>query len=384
MIRATTLALLPQDMDNGGAGEAAGRELGGLISTCCPLLAGLRFMYGPVPSTLLGALGPGLTKLVLFNTVVDSTSAIVSSISHSLPSLQSLELDALRVDASGGDCDVSPLSRLSCLQSLTLSTVRVGAGLDAVLHSCKELHTLSVDVDDLTAGMFSTSVKHLQCKSVTLGDDSLLDVRACFPSIEKVALQFLWFSRSVFSSEEEVAAAARRVEQSCCVLATWPFEQGGDELVIYVPGAVSAELRMHAACSLLHALAPLRGSSLGLSTANLTLYDMPLGAGSMLGLCQVFPNLTVLMFQIMGGVVSSSALTEAVQGLPQLQEFAVCKKEGINTGTVLAACVAAKYRHSGGKLQVRLFGMKGNEKAECMSAWEAIEPFIPGCDVSLV
>ncbi len=343
------------------------------------MLAGLRFMYGPVPSTLLGALGPGLTKLLLFDTIVDSTAAVVSSIGYSLPSLQSLELKGSVTGSEG--CDVSPLSRLSRLQLLVLSSIRVGAGLDAVLHSCKKLHTLSFDLDYLKTGMFSNSVKHLQCDNVTLGDDRLLDVRGCFPSIEEVTLHSLQLSRSVFSSEEEVAAAALRVEQSCRVLATWPIEQGEVNLSIYGLSAVSAELCMHAGCSLLHALAPLRGASLGLSTANLTLYDMPLGAGSMHGLCQVFPDLTVLMFQIMGGVVSSSALTEAVQGLPQLREFAVCKKEGINTGTVLAACVAAKYRHSGGKLQVRLFGMKGNEKAECMSAWEAIEP-IPGCHVS--
>jgi len=68
--------------------------------------------------------------------------------------------------------------------------------------------------------------------------------------------------------------------------------------------------------------------------------------------------------------------------LPHLQELRLfC--DPLPDESVIAACVAAKGRCSGGRLSIKLARVEPDELCACQAAWARLEPFLLGsCAVS--
>jgi len=367
---------------------ASWQELAGLLCACCPDLAALHLIGSGIDSAFVRALTlPRLSTLEVLVCVVDGLDAMMSAIG-SLSSLEDLRLEEFQV--GGVDYDVTPLASLSHLQRLSLVTDGYGSliGLGTVQHSCPRLVLLRVSAANIPQGveLFNSSLKRLELAHVILSH-GLPDVLSCFPSIQEVVVVGSFDLHDIaLASEEEVAAAAHCIWQSCSVLSAWPVDNHGSDLILYGPSLNSLDLnlRLHAYTSLLHALAPLKGSSFVSSTTALQLRNFHFNdSGVMAALCDVFASVESLKIGWPGDCCSS-LLVEAVAGLPQVRELRQFCGEFLHQSSVIAACVIAKGRRSGGRLEIKLCGVEPDEVSACQAEWAAVEPFAPGfCAVSI-
>jgi len=382
------------------------QELADLISACCPNLAAL-CLEGSVHnafvhSAFVRALTlPCLSTFEVQSCIVDSMDAMVSAIGC-LSSLEHLRLKEIKDESIGladVSIDVTPLASLSHLQSLSFLHIYSNVqgrndskiiGLDAVLQSCTKLERLAVAADRIPPGVHvsSSSLKRLELFDVSLCR-GLPDVPSCFPSIQRVIIvgTVLLHDGELTSDEVAAAAVAPLIWQSCSMLSTWPVANQGVKLWL------GSNLGLHASTSILRAMAPLKGSSFAMGLTSLYVRNFCIDSGArgvIAAVCEIFPDVVSLSISFDGGfgaVCSRSVLVEAVVGLPQLQELQL-SCSSLPDQSVIAACVAAKGRRSGGRLVLRLLldpKFRNKYLPAWQAAWAEIAPYLPGtCAVSIV